>query len=143
MKRESAKISRRGLIQASAVVAASVAAPALARPADAADQKTAHHAAPKPTAVPSAVSSSRRIGSTIRHEASTSRYTQTLEHELQGELNEPWIIQLATGNSETRVVGFATCGVRWAKLDAIKRIEELRPELQTELFTRTEARRLE
>ena len=42
MKRESAKISRRGLIQASAVVAASVAAPALPRGAAAAEPAASH-----------------------------------------------------------------------------------------------------
>ena len=69
--------------------------------------------------------------------------THTLEHELQSELNEPRIPQLATRNSETRIIGTATSGIRWAKLDAIKRIEELRPELQTKPFPRTEVRRLE
>src|ERR1700722_20801039 len=71
------------------------------------------------------------------------RSTPTLEHKLQRELNEPRIPQLATRNSETRIVGTTTSRIRWAKLDAIKRIEELRPELQTELFPRPEARRLE
>ena len=69
--------------------------------------------------------------------------THTLEHELQSELNEPRIPQLATRNSETRIIGTTTGRIRWPKLDAIKRIEELRPELQTELFTRTKVRRLE
>ena len=58
----------------------------------------------------------------------------TLVDELQSELNEPRIVQLATGYSET-TSGTATSGIRWAKLDAIKRIEELRPELQTKPFT--------
>ena len=71
------------------------------------------------------------------------RSTHALELELQSELNEPRIAQLATRNSETRIIGEATSSIRCAKLDAIKRIEELRPELQTEPFTRTEARRLE
>jgi hypothetical protein len=70
-------------------------------------------------------------------------HAHTLEHELQRELNEPRIPQLATRNSETRIIGTTTGRIRWPKLDAIKRIEELRPELNTELFTRTEARRLE
>ena len=62
--------------------------------------------------------------------------THTLEHQLQSELNEPWIVQLATGYSET-TGGTATSGIRRAKLDAIERIEELCPELQTKPFTRT------
>ena len=69
--------------------------------------------------------------------------THTLEHELQSELNEPRIPQLATRNSETRIIRTTTSRIGWAKLDAIKRIEELRPELQTKLFTRTKVRRLE
>src|SRR5277367_1247257 len=71
------------------------------------------------------------------------RSPHALEQELQSELNEPRIAQLATRNSETLIIRFTASGIRWAKLDAIKRIEELRPELQTELFLRTEARRLE
>ena len=67
----------------------------------------------------------------------------TLEQELQSELNEPRIAQLAARNSETPVIRFTASGIRWSKLDAIKRIEELRPELQTEPFLRTEVRRLE
>jgi hypothetical protein len=81
-------------------------------------------------------------GGGCRHEASTSRSTDRLEHELPSELNEPRIVQLATRDSESRTIGFATSGSRWAELDAIKRIEEFRPELQTEPFTRTEVRRL-
>src|SRR6202049_1689837 len=71
------------------------------------------------------------------------RSTHTLEHELQSELNEPRIAQLAARNAETRIIRFAASCIRWAKLDAIERIEELRPELQTELFTGPEVRRLE
>jgi hypothetical protein len=64
----------------------------------------------------------------------TSRRVHTipenaLEQEFQGELNEPWIAQLAARNSETRVVRCAASGIWWAKLDPIKRIEEFRPEL--------------
>jgi len=69
--------------------------------------------------------------------------THTLEQEFQSELNQPRIVQLVIRNSETRIIRFAASGIRCDELDAIKRIEELRPELQTELFTRTEARRLE
>ena len=71
------------------------------------------------------------------------RSTHTLELELQSELNEPWIVQLVICNSESRVIRCATSGIRWAKLSAVERIEKLRPELQTELFLRTEVRRLE
>jgi hypothetical protein len=71
------------------------------------------------------------------------RSTHALEHELPSELNEPRIAQLATRNSETCVIRCTASGIRWAKLDAIKRIEELRPELETEPFTRTEVRPLE
>src|SRR5580700_8454816 len=71
------------------------------------------------------------------------RSSHALEHELPSELNEPRIVQLVIRNSERPVIRCATSGIRWAKLGAIKRIEELRPELKTEPFTRTEIRRLE
>src|SRR5271156_3904212 len=67
----------------------------------------------------------------------------TLKQELRSELNEPRIVQLVIRNSESPVIRCATSGIRWAKLGAIKRIEKLRPELKTELFLRTEVRRLE
>ena len=69
--------------------------------------------------------------------------THTLEQEFQSELNQPRIVQLVIRNSETRIIRFAASGIRCDELDAIKRIEELRSELQTEPFTRTEVRRLE
>ena len=70
-------------------------------------------------------------------------HSDTLEDELQSELNQPRSVQLATCNSESRTIGCTTSGSRCAKLDTIKGIEELRPELQTKPFPRTEVRRLE
>jgi hypothetical protein len=51
------------------------------------------------------------------------------EQELQSELNEPRRVQLAAHNSEVRVILCTASGVWRAKLDAIKRIEELSPKL--------------
>ncbi|HEX3973301.1 MAG TPA: hypothetical protein VHX19_18365, partial [Stellaceae bacterium] len=48
MKRDSSKISRRGLMKAGAIVAASVAAPAMPRTADAADTGVSHAGPAKP-----------------------------------------------------------------------------------------------
>ena len=91
--------------------------------------------------VPRVAYSSQKQG--LNAPPSGSFFGGLLEHELQSELNEPRSVQLATRNSKTRIIRTATSSIRWAKLDAIKRIEELRPELQTKLFTRTEARGLE
>jgi hypothetical protein len=72
-----------------------------------------------------------------------------LEQELQSELNEPRVVQLTGHKPEVRVIGcqqtgvIATNGVGKGKLDAIKRVEELRPELQAELVLRAKVRGLE
>src|SRR5271163_3875548 len=70
------------------------------------------------------------------------RSIDALEEKLQRKLNQPRTIQLVTRNSKSPIVRFTASSIRRGKLDAIKRIEELRPELQTEPFARTEARRL-
>ena len=78
------------------------------------------------------------------------RSTNALEQELQSELNESRVVELAVHNSEARVIGcrysqtgvIAARGVRWAKLDAIERVEELCPELQAKLILRAKVRRL-
>src|SRR5271154_7018721 len=77
------------------------------------------------------------------------RLTHALEQELQSELNQAWIVKLAVHEPKARVVRspqtdvIAASGVRWAKLNAIEGVEELRPELQAELVLRAEVRRLE
>ena len=61
-----------------------------------------------------------------------------LEQELQSELDEPWRVQLAAHDAEARIIRCAASGVRWAKLHTIESVEELGPELQTELVLRSE-----
>jgi len=61
-----------------------------------------------------------------------------LEQEFQSELNEPRRVQLAAHNSEARVIRCAACGVWRAKLHTIEGVEELGPELQSQLVLRSE-----
>src|SRR5580658_4682949 len=68
------------------------------------------------------------------------RSTHALEQELQSELNEPWIVQLVVHESEARS---AETGVWRSKLDTIKCVEELRPELQAKPVLRAKVRGLE
>src|SRR3974390_364021 len=76
------------------------------------------------------------------------RPTHALEQELQSELNQAWVVKLTGYEPKVRVVGgqqsrvIAASGVWRAELDAIKRVEELCPELQAELVIRTEVRGL-
>src|SRR5258707_12449203 len=73
----------------------------------------------------------------------STRALWVLEQELQSELNEPRRVQLAVHNSEARVIRGAAGGVWRAKLHTIEGVEELGPELQSELILRSEVRCLE
>ena len=71
------------------------------------------------------------------------RSSSTLEQKLQSELNQAWAVELTVNYAEAASRWPAAAGrVRRTKLDAIKRVEELRPELNAELVVRAEVRRL-